>query len=256
MGTGTAGKQRQQSFAFEIVRIGNAILLCGDNTQWNPGAQAIIELQHKDFDFEDMAVVSDPPYGVEIMTDMSFERKTGTAQGKWFKEVHGNDNEFDPAPWLLGKEQILWGANHYAHKLPHNGRWLSWDKRCQVAPPRNQADCEMAWCSEYGAARIFYHVWDGFLRDSEKGVEREHPTQKPIALMEWCLTFTKCGTIFDPFMGAGSTGLAAIKAGRKFVGIEIDRDYFEISCRRLAELQSAKLPEHMTETKEQVDLFI
>lgn len=256
MGVETTARERESTFCFEIVRIGRAVLLLGDNTKWNKGTQALIELQHPDIDFDDMAVVSDPPYGIEIMTDMSFERKTGTAQGKWFKEVHGNGNEFDPRPWLLGKEQILWGANHYARHLPHNGRWLVWDKRCQVAPPRNQADGEMAWCSEYGAARIFYHVWDGFLRDSEKGQERAHPTQKPVALMEWCLGFTDCKTIFDPFMGAGSTGVAAVRAGRKFVGIEIEREYFDAACERLAKVQGEKLPDHLKTNQDQVDLFI
>jgi len=239
----------------EIVRIGDAVLICGDNKQWNPGLAAIIALEHG-FDVDDLAVVSDPPYGVPIMTDMDFNRKTGTGQGKTFKPVMGNDEEFDPTPWLIGKEQILWGANHYAHNLPHNGRWLNWDKRCQVSPSRNQADCELAWCSEYGAARTFYHVWDGFLRDSEKGAERVHPTQKPVQLMDWCMTFTDCKTIFDPYMGAGSTGVAAVRAGRKFIGIEFDRDYFEAACKRIAEAQSEKLPETMRVRQQQVDLFL
>lgn len=203
----------------------------------------------------DMAVVSDPPYGVEIMTDMDFQRKTGTGQGKKFKPVMGNDQEFDPTPWLIGKEQVLWGANHYAHHLPHNGRWLVWDKRCGVVPERNQADCELAWCSSYGAARMFRHVWDGFLRDSEQGQERTHPTQKPIALMEWCLGFTDCEIILDPFMGSGATGLAAVKHGRKFIGIEFEQEYFDVACERIAKAQCERLPAHLRDNQHQVDLF-
>lgn len=241
---------------FQIERVGDAILLLGDNREWNKGTQALIELQHKDFNFDDMAVVSDPPYGIDIITDMNFNRSTGSAQGKTFKPVKENDQEFDPTPWLIGKEQILWGANHYAKHLPHNGRWLVWDKRCQVAPPRNQADGEMAWCSEYGAARIFYHVWDGFMRDSEKGVERVHPTQKPIALMEWCLEFTDCNLIFDPYMGSGTTGLAAIRKGRKFIGIEYEEEYFKAACLRLAKAQNERLPEYIKTNQKQVDLFV
>lgn len=240
----------------KIERIGKAILLCGDNKEWFKGGRALVELQHNDVDFEDLATVSDPPYGVEIMTDMSFDRVSGSAQGKYFKPVKGNDEAFDPTPWLIGKEQILWGYEHYGHRLPHAGRNLIWDKRCGVVPERNQADVETAWCSKPGAARMFRHLWDGFLRDSEQGTERVHPTQKPIQLMEWCLTFTKCKTIFDPFMGAGSTGIAAVRAGRHFIGIEYEPEYFEAACRRIAEAQCERLPESMRDNLDQVDLFI
>lgn len=199
-----------------------------------------------------IACVADPPYGVPIMVDMDFERKgkvkkAGRAtEGKKFKEVIGNDEEFDPSPFIDGerdsngvfstggfKELILWGANHYAHRLPHNGRWLLWDKRCGVIPERNQADCEMAWCNEYGAARMFRHIWDGMVRDSERGEKRVHPTQKPVALMEWCMKFIKADTVVDPFMGSGSTALACIRAGKNFIGIELDEEYFDAACARI-----------------------
>lgn len=185
------------------------------------------------------ACVSDPPYGVPIMVDMDFERKgkvkkEGRAtEGKKFKEVIGNDVEFDPAPFLDFKEVILWGANHFAHRLPHNGRWLIWDKRCGVIPERTQADGELAWSKDYGAARIFRHIWDGMVRDSERGIKRVHPTQKPVALMEWCLKFVKSPVIFDAFMGSGTTGVACVKTGRAFVGVEKDPDYFAIAAERI-----------------------
>lgn len=230
------------------VVIGNATLFCADN----------MTIDHEQYgcDLADLAVVSDPPYGIDIMTDMDFARGTTSTRGKEFKPIKGNDQEFDPTPWLIGKEQILWGANHYAHNLPHNGRWLNWDKRCKVVPSRNQADCELAWCSEYGAARTFYHVWDGFIRDSEKTVERTHPTQKPIALMRWCLQFTDCHYILDPYMGTGATGIAAIIEGRKFIGIEFEREYFDIACRRIAEAQSERLPDYLRQHETQQDFFV
>lgn len=230
------------------VEIGNAILFHGNSLD--------IDDLNCGIDKADIAVVSDPPYGVDIMTDFDFKRKTGSGQGKKFKEVYGNDNEFDPTPWLTYGFQLLWGANHYAHTLPHNGRWLSWDKRCQVVPQRHQADCELAWCSEYGAARIFYHVWDGFLRDSEKGQERVHPTQKPVELMRWCLSFTDKETIIDPYMGSGSTGVAALREGRKFIGVEYDREYFEIACERMAKAQCVQMPVEMMKEKDQGDMFV
>ncbi|MGB0819052.1 MAG: DNA methyltransferase, partial [Candidatus Puniceispirillaceae bacterium] len=242
---------------FKAQRIGNALLLCGDNMGWLKGGAEFwaAHALAKDIDFDDLATVSDPPYGIEIMTDMSFERVSGSGQGKYFMPVHGNDEDFDPTPWLIGKEQILWGYEHYGHRLPHRGRQLIWDKRCGVVPERKQACAETAWCSVPGPARLFRHLWDGFLRDSEQGQERMHPTQKPVALMEWCLTFTDCQTIFDPFMGAGATGVAAVKAGRSFIGIEIEQEYFDVACERIAKVQCVKLPEHL-HTAPQRDMFL
>ena len=180
-------------------------------------------------------VLTDPPYGIPIMTDGSFYGgKNRAANGKAYLPVAGNDEQFNPSLLFAASfNQILWGANHYAPKLPHNGRWLVWDKRCQQQPTRTQSDCELAWCSDYGAARIFYHVWDGMIKDSERGIPRQHPTQKPVALMKWCISFypaTK--TILDPFLGSGTTVRAAKDLLRKSIGIEIDEKYCEISARR------------------------
>ncbi len=150
--------------------------------------------------------------------------------------VIGDDVDFDPSFLFVGKAQILWGANHYSHRLSHNGRWLIWDKRCQIIPPRNQADCELAWCSDYGAARIFYHIWDGMVKDSERGQQREHPTQKPLAVMSWCMGFyPEARIVVDPFMGSGTTLRAAKDLGRKGIGIEIEECYCEIAARRMAQ---------------------
>lgn len=209
------------------VQIGNCVLLLANCHDITP---------HVDVN---SACVTDPPYGVPIMVDMDFERKgkkkkAGRAtEGKKFKEVIGNDEPFDPTPFMHFKEIIMWGANHFANRLPHNGRWLIWDKRCGLIPERNQADGEMAWCNEYGAARIFRHVWDGMVRDSERGIKRVHPTQKPVALMEWCLKYVNAQWIYDPFMGSGSTALAAVRAGKPFIGCELDEEYFDAACKRV-----------------------
>jgi site-specific DNA-methyltransferase (adenine-specific)/modification methylase len=73
------------------------------------------------------------------------------------------------------------------------------------------------------------------MRKGERGYKyRDHPTQKPIAVMEWCLSFLPdCQTILDPFMGSGTTGVACAKLGRKFIGIEIEPRYFDIACKRI-----------------------
>lgn len=185
------------------------------------------------------ALVSDPPYGVPINTKFNLGTKGDrAADGKDFAPVHGNDAPFDPSPFLNFPTVILWGANHYAHRLPHNGRWLVWDKRCGVTPERTQADGEMAWVSEYGAARFFRHVWDGMIKDSEKGEARVHPTQKPVVLMKWCLQFApKAQVILDPFMGSGTTGVAVVEEGRRFIGVEYSREYFDQACKRIEAAQ-------------------
>ncbi len=81
---------------------------------------------------------------------------------------------------------------------------------------------------------MFRHIWDGMVRDSERGVKRVHPTQKPIALMEWCLKFMpKSELIYDPYMGSGTTGVACVRAGRAFIGCELEEEYFDAACERI-----------------------
>jgi site-specific DNA-methyltransferase (adenine-specific) len=217
---------------YRVERIGSATLHLGDCYDIMPALRSDID-----------AAVMDPPYGIPIMTKLrhgSGDKPRGNARKVYnnkFDEVAGNDREFDPEPFLGFPEVLIWGANHFAHKLPHNGRWLIWDKRCGIIPERNQADCEMAWVKSYGAARVFRHVWDGMVKDSDIGERREHPTQKPVALMRWCFRFVKGKTVLDPFMGAGTTGVAAVLEGRVFVGIEREEKYFDAACRRIEQAQ-------------------
>lgn len=209
-----------------VERIGNATLMLADSEEWVSGT---------DQDFTDVSMIADPPYGIPINTNYQDMCRTGksAAKGKAFDAVIGNDKDFDPTRWLIGKDQMFFGANHFAHRLPHNGRWLCWDKRCDIAPPRDQACFELAWCSKYGAGRMFYHLWDGMIKATERGEPRVHPTQKPVALMRWCMQFAKGQTILDPYMGSGTTGVAAIAEGRSFIGIELSEEYFNHAVRRI-----------------------
>jgi site-specific DNA-methyltransferase (adenine-specific) len=148
--------------------------------------------------------------------------------------IIGDDAPFDPALWLAFDQVILWGANHYAARLPH-GRWLAWDKLAGMAEFDSFSDVEFAWMKGRGKDRVFSHLWKGICQASEKGGKaRWHPTQKPIALMRWCLAMTT-GRVIDPFMGSGTTGVAAVDMELPFVGIEIDPDYFDVACRRIEE---------------------
>ena len=205
------------------VTIGNCRLILGDCLEVMP---LLGEVD---------AVVTDPPYGIGF--------SHGGGGGKLARSTRldhmpiiGDEKPFDPsALWALGLPLILWGGNHFADKLPASQSWLTWDKRC-ADYSNDQADCEMAWTNLGFPARMFRHVWNGMLRGSESKTPRVHPTQKPVALMEWCLGFLpNAKTILDPFMGSGTTLVACAKMGRSGIGIELDPDYFEIACNRVEE---------------------
>jgi site-specific DNA-methyltransferase (adenine-specific) len=186
-----------------------------------------------------VAVVTDAPYGINYRKGSSGARlrvgRPGTnAPIKRLDQVVTGDNEpFDPTQWLEFPEIILWGANHFSSRLPESASWLVWDKRDGMAS-NSFSDCELAWSNLGGPARLFSYLWNGICRAGEKE-PRCHPTQKPVELMRWCLTFVKGRDILDPYMGSGTTGIAAVKDGRRFVGIEIERKHFDTACRRISE---------------------
>jgi site-specific DNA-methyltransferase (adenine-specific) len=172
------------------------------------------------------AVITDPPYGIAKTWKGGFSGKHG-----WEKagEDAGLRNEWDadvPSDELMasiiakGDEQIIWGGNYF--NLPPSRCWFIWNK-----PERGftLAEAELAWTNRDNVVRVFD------CPRSEPG--REHPTQKPVALMAWCVEKTKAKTILDPFMGSGTTGVAAIQHGRTFIGIEREPKYFDIACRRI-----------------------
>lgn len=179
-------------------------------------------------DVEADVCLTDPPYGI------GYNPSGGDRNARRgnLPPVVGDDSDFDPSPLLDFDEAVLWGANHFANKLPNRGRWLVWDKR-DGTNSNDMADCEMAWTSDTRPARLFSHRWMGMIRASERGETRVHPTQKPVALMDWCLSFTEGETVFDPYMGSGTVGISCVKAGRKFIGCEIEPKYFDIACRRI-----------------------
>jgi site-specific DNA-methyltransferase (adenine-specific) len=194
------------------------------------------------------AVVTDPPYGIAHKAHSNTKRN-GWCGEKYYANasLHGDAQDFDPSPFLKFDHVILWGANHYAQQLPR-GRWLVWNKLGQLEPWDTFSDIEIAWMNQRGADRMFSLLWKG-LAQGEKigGGERFHPTMKPIALMSWCLSFIPFpeALILDPFMGSGTTGVAAVKLGRKFIGIEIEPKYFDIACCRIeAETRQLRLPMH------------
>lgn len=198
------------------VEIGNATLYCGDSREILP---TIGEID---------AVVTDPPYGIGA------DKAASKNNGKWGWTYYGEtdwDNKRPPREIFemmlaQSKHQIIWGGNYFTDFLPPTMQWLVWDKG-----QRNfsLADCEFAWSSQQKAARIFTLPRAKALQDG-----KVHPTQKSVELMKWCLGFVKdATTICDPFMGSGTTGVAAVQMGRKFVGIEREQKYFDIACERI-----------------------
>ncbi|HVS73119.1 MAG TPA: DNA methyltransferase [Phycisphaerae bacterium] len=174
-------------------------------------------------------VVSDPPYGIAYDTNADGSRPK---RGR-YRPVRGDNRPFDPSHLLCHQRLCLWGANYYAHLLPRSTRWIIWDKR-EGRGQNCGSDCELAWTKGLPGvtSRTFYHMWNGACRASERNDPRLHPTQKPIALMRWCIAlFPGIKTLVDPYMGVGTTLVAAKQLGLAAIGIEWDEQY----CRAAAD---------------------
>jgi len=190
------------------------------------------------------AVVTDPPYGNNYIarTLSDKESRTGRTQYEG-KGIENNLSVIDLSFLLqIAPKVIIWGGNYF--DLPRVASWFIWDKRGHpdYYGKNTFADCEMAWTNLNTPARMYKQIWNGIVRQGEEaarsGYGRVHPNQKPAMLMRWCIE--KCGeisTILDPFMGSGTTGVACVQTGRKFIGIEIDPGYFEIAKKRIAQAQ-------------------
>src|SRR3990172_3602152 len=184
-------------------------------------------------------IVTDPPYGIGIVkgdgTTGGQPAKGPSAPNRVYAPIHGDDSPLDPT-WMLplAPRIVVWGADHFT-VTPPGGRFLIWDKRVGLAS-NAFADAEVAWDSAGGPSRLFSHRQMGMFHDgyNDDGMRREHPTQKPVALMRWCIAFTD-GTVLDPFMGSGSTLVAAKSLGRRAIGIEIEERYCEIAAQRCAQ---------------------
>ena len=195
------------------------------------------------------AVVTDPPYGIDIAASCTIGATGRNANGH--KLGARSVTNYGVSDWDrvgLNAEQwriisaaaplwIVWGGNHLADILGASAGMLVWDKKCQDGWDDSFSEMEVAWSNALARAKGFRHRWAGAIRASEHYANvRQHPTQKPIALMEWCLGFVpEARTILDPFAGSGTTGVACMKLGRKFIGIEIEPKYFDIACRRISE---------------------
>jgi DNA modification methylase len=197
--------------------IGDAVLLLGDCRDILPTLGRVD------------AVVTDPPYGIGKDGQKQTTGGHGGRKGYDFKgwDAARPEEAIFKLIQAASDDQVIWGGNYFADILPARGKWLVWDKGQRI----NQSDGELAYTSKNGALRIFTQNRVALLLEGA-----QHPTQKPIEVMTWSLQqFPDAKTILDPFMGSGTTGVACIREGRKFIGIEIDEGYFEIACRRIAD---------------------
>jgi DNA modification methylase len=183
-------------------------------------------------------ILSDPPYGIGHVKGNSGSAVEGrTSLRRNTEPVEGDDQPFDPEPWLDYPNVMLWGANHFAPRLPDYGSWHAWDKtRGGCGPDDSFSNVEFAWASTQRNSAIFHYLWKGVCQDGEKGQRRYHPTQKPIALMVWCLRlFPDVEVVLDPYVGSGTTVLAARKLGLRAIGIDTAKRYCDTAIRRLAQ---------------------
>jgi site-specific DNA-methyltransferase (adenine-specific)/modification methylase len=180
------------------------------------------------------AVVTDPPYGIGEAAGKNVSRGNIAVAKDYGDDTWDNEPITADLMRLVrdsGRWQIIFGGNYY--DCPPASCWLVWDK---LNGDNDFADCELAWTNLPKAVRRIRYLWNGMLR-ANKEPRGDHPTQKPIGVMQWCLRQLPedTHTILDPFMGSGTTGVAAALGGFSFTGIERKPQYFEAACRRISE---------------------
>jgi site-specific DNA-methyltransferase (adenine-specific)/modification methylase len=170
------------------------------------------------------AVITDPPYGI------ADDYLKPSNKGEW-SNLYSDKIDWDSfAPEeavkisiSLADKAIVWGGNYFS--LPPKRGWLIWDKM----QSHTSGHAELAWTNLDIPVRSF-----AYSRAQLSTENKQHPTQKPVGLMTWCIDLAKSpALILDPFMGSGTTGVAAIQMGRKFIGIEREPKYFEVACKRI-----------------------
>lgn len=220
---------------------GNGIqIYCGDCREILPQLDVKVDL-----------VLTDPPYGLDIMHAGGRSRMNGWRWREYKDECEWDLSRPDKSTFDLiiaaAPVSIVWGGNYFTDYLPPSKQWLVWDKGQRDF---SLADGEMAWSSQDKAMRIFTYPRSAMLQ--ENGL---HPTQKPIKLMTWCISqVEKADLILDPFLGSGTTLVAAKILGRKAIGIEIEEKYCKIAVERLRQ-SVMRLDEPPQESKMEKPLF-
>jgi DNA modification methylase len=226
----------------DVWLLGNHRVMCGDSTD----VLAVGRLMNG---VTPEMVYTDPPYGISIVQGGKVggggafggkknekANKSNVIQSSDFAPVI-NDDSIDTAlsaisiiKTLSAKVEIIWGGNYYASALLNSSCWIVWDKE----NTGNFADAELAWTNQPSATRIFKHMWNGMLKASERGQKRVHPTQKPVALAEYCFEqYGKdCKTVLDLFCGSGSTLIACETSHKAGYMMELSPAYCDVIVKR------------------------
>jgi len=211
----------------EKVTIGNAELWHGDCLEVLPLLHGVD------------ALVSDPPYGIAYQHSGGGRAAPGARNPPVRNAkmpIANDDAAFDPAHLVGFPSVLIFGADHYRDRLPAGGTLVAWDKSCGIGPADSFADAEFAWTNARVKRNVLRFLWKGVAceKAGEENGKRYHPTQKPVGLMQRCIELLpEAAVICDPYMGSGSTGVAALLLGRRFIGIELDRRYFDVACERI-----------------------
>jgi site-specific DNA-methyltransferase (adenine-specific) len=191
-------------------------------------------------------ILTSPPYGLKIIKNGSIGINNNTKKAK-VGDYSFTNNDWDKHKpnkvifheiFRISKNQIIFGANHFIESMPKNSScWLVWDKNNETS---SFADCELAWTSFKTAVRKYTFRWNGMLQNDMRFKEpRYHPAQNPVTLYKDILRdYIKDGkTIFDPFMGSGTTAIASKALGLDWCGCELQPEYVKICNERLALIQ-------------------
>ncbi len=191
------------------------------------------------------AIVSDPPYGIGFQHSgggNGLRLKSGEKVPRDTRKIIGDDAPFDPSPWVGhagDKPIVLFGADHFKTRLPEGGCFIAWDKSVGGGGANLFSDAEFAWTNRRNARCIYRQFWMGAIRAGEGSSakqKRMHVSQKPVELMAWCIEHARImvgKTVLDPYMGSGSTGIACLQTGRRFIGVEIDSGHFDVARQRI-----------------------
>lgn len=211
----------------QLWQLGEHRLVCGDCTD-----KAVVD---KVMQGEVGLVLSDPPYGIEIVQNNSVGGENLAAVGFYSPVIGDETTETSKSFYQTCIDYgfvdfVIWGGNYFSDFLPPKPCWVIWDKRGDIAS-NNFADCEMAWTSKDAPARIHKQIWMGMIKEREHG-KRLHPTQKPIELMEFCINLFGAQIIYDGFLGSGTTIIACERLGRKCRAVEISPAYVAVAIQR------------------------
>jgi DNA modification methylase len=212
----------------DVWLCGNHRVMCGDSTS----IDAVDKLMNgKKADI----CLCDPPYGISAVDKNSRMKQLGWTQYEGDKTIKTAIDAFNLCISIC-EQVVFWGANHYANDIPNSGGWLVWDKQ-DGKDTLTYSMGELAWTNILKNVQIFTHKWDGFRKDSEKGIARIHPSQKPIALHEWVLNKIKTQSmnVLDLFGGSGSTLIACEKTNRINYSMELDEKYCDVIVKRWQE---------------------